>query len=182
MFWIIFAQIVFGVSLYLSVMMYRLNKLYIVTVVNTKSFAGAGPLRLWGPVIGFHFPVFMLGMLSVILPDMFITPHPEDILGLGLGCHFKSYLYIKLLFSAVGLQTCYCFYLNWKVSRIRSAFNEFRENQFALVFSTILFAIDIVVVLVFYQNNYLWNLIVWICNLAASNALLWATLARPVFG
>jgi hypothetical protein len=173
---------VFGVSLYLSVMMYRLNKLYVLTIINTKSISTPSKVQLWGPVVGFHFPVLILGIVAAIFPDTFITAYPQDILNLGLGCHFKDNVYIIFLFLAVGIQVSYCYYLNWKISRIRSAFNEFRENQFALVFSTILFAIDIIVVLVFYENNYLWNIIIWICNLGASNTLLWATLAKPIYG
>jgi archaellum biogenesis protein FlaJ (TadC family) len=62
------------------------------------------------------------------------------------------------------------------------AFNEFKENQLALVVSTVLFFIDIVLVMMFYSENAFVRLAVWVCNVGASNALLWATLGKPVFG
>lgn len=64
---------------------------------------------------------------------------------------------------------------------IRGAFNEFKENRFALITSTFLFAINVALVSSLKFNGTA-KIFQWICNLLSSNTLLWSTLGKPIYG
>jgi hypothetical protein len=102
--WVLWAQLMLGISLYLNVMIFRLYRLVflIVLSIEPKGF------KFWGPVIVFYIPIVILALALLIFPGQFMTVTP--ILNNGsLECSFPNMGYLGLTYLTVLVQMIYCF-------------------------------------------------------------------------
>ncbi|KAJ3303982.1 hypothetical protein HDV03_003220 [Kappamyces sp. JEL0829] len=118
--WVVWAQLVLGVSMYLNVLIYRLNRLYIIIVLAKK----AEGISFWGPVVGFWLLSVVLGLVGIAYDGTVITAAPVVIDNWPMTCHFLSNPFLMLMYFPVLLQLIFLYYLNFRLAKIRSAFNE----------------------------------------------------------
>ncbi|KAJ3303983.1 hypothetical protein HDV03_003221 [Kappamyces sp. JEL0829] len=137
----------------------------------------------WGPVLGFMAAPVILGITAAVNLGRYISPlpyvkapFPEPL------CKWENDTFLYLCYSSVLIQLVFLYYLNYRLSGIRSAFNEFKETQFALIASTVFFVVDVALVMSS-ACYYTWGFwLVWICNIGASNMLIWSVIGKPIYG
>ncbi|KAJ3303985.1 hypothetical protein HDV03_003223 [Kappamyces sp. JEL0829] len=164
---------------YLDVLIFRLYRLYFIMELRTT----ATGYYFWGPVLGFMAAPVILGITAIAsygnlisATPLVVPPSTEPL------CKWGSNAFLYLCYSSVLIQLVFLYYLNYRLSGIRSAFNEFKETQVSLIASTVFFVVDVALVMSG-ACSYDWgNWLVWICNIGASNMLIWSVIGKPIYG
>jgi hypothetical protein len=123
--WGVWMQVVFGVLLYLVTMIFRLLRLYFILVLSRP----AEGLVYW-MIIGLcYLPAVIMGMIPVVFPGKFMSQVPVVIAAQpngDLACDFFDPLYANSLLGSSGLLLLVLYFLNYKISTVRKAFNEYK--------------------------------------------------------
>jgi hypothetical protein len=126
-FWLSFGYGILGVSLCFLVMAFRMSRLYYLIVL--RQFPEG--FRFYYELFLSYLPILLLGIISTAFPGLFIYPlptaGPHSIDG-NVGCLMVSDGITLIYFLAVLIQLIHLWILTFKVSRIASCFNEFKEN------------------------------------------------------
>ncbi|KAJ3271204.1 hypothetical protein HDV01_006993 [Terramyces sp. JEL0728] len=120
-------------------MSYRMRRLYYIIVLAQT----AEGYKFWTPMlVPYSIPVF-LAVLGSAVPDKFESSRPivtsstiDNIPGCTVQLDQLWFLYA--LFISVFVQLVHTWILTFLVSRVRSAFNEFKENFLINILATIL--------------------------------------------
>ncbi len=123
--WGVWAQIVLGVLLYLSIMVFRMLRLFFILVLSQPPQG----LYFWTILGCSYLPGIMMGLVPLILPGQFMSVQPVPIAKSLTGeyaCDFFNPFYGNGLLLLTLISLCLLIFLNYKVSRVREAFNEYR--------------------------------------------------------
>lgn len=128
-----------------------------------------------------YIPSLLVSMLTFLSPD-FVGAAPFSIKDQPPRCHFIGVVLLYLMFASVGIQVLFLFYMNFRLSLIREAFNEYKETMFALIVGTVCFIVDVAVLMTNYTSHPAGFWIIWVCNIVSTNVLIWSVLLKPLYG
>ncbi|KAJ3312592.1 hypothetical protein HDV04_002909 [Boothiomyces sp. JEL0838] len=181
--WFLWAQLVFGCSLTAVVLAYRMRRLYFL-ICATKRAEG---VQFWLPIVLVYIPTPILAILASIFPNSLVTPTPMVFEGStdGIpGCVIfpQSMWYLYALYAVVLIQVIYLWVLTFAVSRIRTSFNEFRENLTINIICTVLLFTSLGMVMVGFSYTVWGKLILLFMGIVYSSASSVGPLIAPTFG
>ncbi|KAJ3270314.1 hypothetical protein HDV01_000379 [Terramyces sp. JEL0728] len=182
-FWFLWMQLVFGCALSLLVLSYRMRRLYYI-IVLAKPAEG---YRFWIPMlIPYGFVVFW-ALLGSAVPNKFVSTGPiitsQTLDGIpGCTIQLDQIWFLYLLFLSIFVQLVYTWVLTFLVSRVRSAFNEFRENLFINSFATVLIFMWFALVTL-QMSFYQWGkVLILVCGTLSTFVAGIGPLFAPMFG
>jgi hypothetical protein len=162
---------VLGINAYLSVIAYRMLRLYYIAVKMTK-FDG----KLYGflcfqflPVLG-GFVWALIGGKEVINADTTLT------------CLYTSRTFLLYIYFPVIWQAMFLFYMNYQCSKVIPSVNEYKEIQLVLVINGFLMISTMPFIFMNWLATPWGTIIVNIIHLLGSSLLVLVCLARPIFG
>ncbi|KAJ3370039.1 hypothetical protein HDU91_006700 [Kappamyces sp. JEL0680] len=177
-FWLILSQVTFGVSLYISVLIYRMFNLYWMLIL----FRTEKTMVFWGTVGLSWLPSAILGMLPFCRPGQFISTVPEYRQVEGLTCHWIDMNYLWTLYASILGPAVVLYTLTWRISGTVKSFSEYQESKLAMMFSLLAICTNAGIVMGGLSHLYASKWVLWGINIMASNMLLWAVLFKPVVG
>ncbi|KAI8896870.1 hypothetical protein BC833DRAFT_595806 [Globomyces pollinis-pini] len=181
-FWTIWIQLVFGVQLAITCMAYRLLRLYYILVLSKV------PDTIVFPLIIFlsHLPSVILGILPILRPNYYVTQFPSPIKANPTGppaCDFTIHpYYINVMFSCAGVGLVVLSFLNYKISRVRRAFNEFKEINTALYVLTVILLLNVALNAAGFQNYDAGKGFSLLTQIVACMTMFWSIMFASVRG
>lgn len=105
--WIMGSQVALGISLYLSVMTFRLYRLYVLIVLRKT------PTGIWfyGKIFATWLPMGLLSCVPLIFPEQLVTSVPV-VRRSGLTCDIPSDAYLYIAYIVVIIQLLICYVMN----------------------------------------------------------------------
>ncbi|KAJ3325565.1 hypothetical protein HDV06_003335 [Boothiomyces sp. JEL0866] len=181
--WFLWSQIVFGCCLTAIVLAYRMRRLYYL-ICATKRAEG---FQFWLPIVLVYIPTPILVILADIFPNTYVTPTPMVFEGSkdGIpGCVVfpESMWYLYALYTVVLIQIIYLWVLTFSVSRIRTSFNEFRENLVINIICTVLLFTSLGMVMLGFSYTIWGKLILLFMGIVYSSASSIGPLISPAIG
>ncbi|KAI8896874.1 hypothetical protein BC833DRAFT_621747 [Globomyces pollinis-pini] len=180
--WTVWCQLVLGVQLTITCMIYRILRLYFILVLVKKPNSNVFYLLVFGA----HLPALILGLLPIAKKNYFITNQPVPIQANPSGppaCDFSIHpYYLNMMYGIAGLGIIILTFLNYKVSTVRRAFNEFNENKASLIILTVILLVNVVISATGFQNLDLGKILVSFTQLIAALCLFWSAMFAPIKG
>jgi hypothetical protein len=178
--WGIWFQTVVGVQLHIAIYTFRILRLYFILVLGLTPTG----FVFWSLVLSVWFPSIVMGFLPVAFPGKYFSTGPIPIRGFEDGtptCDYFDPIYSNLLMLWALYGLLLLLFLNFKVSRVRAAFNEYNENKYGLLVLYLVLIVNFI--LGFGSQNFTWGQILMASNqLMASNSLFWFTMFKPLKG
>ncbi|KAI8914467.1 hypothetical protein EDD86DRAFT_199402 [Gorgonomyces haynaldii] len=178
--YMIWFQVTFGVSLLLLLLNFRLLRLYYIIVLIKKPQGWS----FYGILFINYLPTLAVSVWSAIAPlGSLVSTNPGKIAGLEKPvCHFVLQPFKFALFGSVALQLLSMLYLNYKLTYIRKAFNEYKENRFAIAVAVFCLFFNLAIQgLGFNGANWARTSIV-VSQVLAGNIMVWSSLFKPLRG
>ncbi|KAJ3358990.1 hypothetical protein HDU91_005056, partial [Kappamyces sp. JEL0680] len=176
--WSVWIQIVLGVQLYLTILLFRLLRLYFILVL-CRAPEGSW---FWSILILSYLPQVIMGLVPFFLSVLSVYPEPIPDFPGDPYCNFSDKLYGNGLLFFVFVQLLLLIFVNYKIAHVRKAFNEHRETKTALWTCVFILLLNFVIAQLKAQNYPLGRMAVCLSNLVACNILLWTSLWGPLFG
>jgi hypothetical protein len=162
---------VLGINSYLSVLAYRMLRLYYIAVKMTKF-----DRKIYGFLLFQFFPVLAGVVWAIIARQDVIIADTETT------CLYSSRIFLAYIYLTVFWQILFLFVMNYKCSKIIRSVNEYREIRLVLIIDGIL----IILTMPFIFMNWLatpWGIIIVnIIHLLGSSLLVLVCLIQPVYG
>ncbi|KAI8914470.1 hypothetical protein EDD86DRAFT_87423 [Gorgonomyces haynaldii] len=177
-FWDVWMQSVFGAQLYISTFSMRMLRLYYVLIRHKTP--SEQPLRFYGTLGLFYLPSCILAILPIIWPGKLITVEPV-LVPLVYACDFNIG-YVAAFEVWLLIHISYLLYLNWKLSQIRKAFNEFRELQIALYAFIFLIFLEVVGYVLNFKDTTHGKIILSLMEAVTAVWLVLVPILPPIYG
>ncbi|KAJ3358433.1 hypothetical protein HDU91_005223 [Kappamyces sp. JEL0680] len=173
-FWDILGISALGVNAFLTLITFRMYRLYYMMILM-KVPTG---LAFWSVVLGSYLPSFVFGIAPFFLPEnAVITNTAPD-----YGCTFTSRWYLVLGFLLTLCQIAFLLYLNYRLATVRESMNEYQENHISLV-CAVFFVLVAAALVLAGQAWYVHGLVIInLCNLLGPKVLVWAAIGKPLYG
>ncbi|KAJ3365890.1 hypothetical protein HDU91_002045 [Kappamyces sp. JEL0680] len=178
---LVWGQVTFGGVAFMSVLGFRLQRLYYILVLGRDPSG----LVFWGTIVFWWMPSLVLAVLTVLFPGRFTTELPIVVQGVDNNDPFCEFVNAPFKFACYGcgaLQLLVLFYYNWRIARIRKAFNEFKENQIALGILTALLLINVGLNVISITASSWGGLAVQLSVLVIALSFLVVSLGQPMAG
>jgi len=169
----VWIQFVFGVELFLAVLVLRLYSLYQVFVRHWA----ISDVKFIPPVLVFYLPVVGVALFATFAPAGWAFYFDSDQQYCTANFYFKLSLFAV---SAGGLLVLGWF--TFKLQNIRRGFNEFKELRIGFYFALLTIVVNTAVVLLRW-NYTLWGKYLLVAlNLVMGNVYFWLVMYRPLYG
>jgi len=169
----VWIQFVFGVELFLAVLVLRLYSLYQVFVRHRA----ISDVKLMPPIIAFYLPVLAIALYATFAPIGWAFYYDFGNAYCSANFYFKLSLFIV---GAIGLLVLG--WLTFKLRDIRRGFNEFKELRIGFYFALLTIIVNTLVVLLDWNYHVWGKYLLVIVNLFMGNVYFWLVMYRPLYG
>jgi hypothetical protein len=125
-----------------------------------------------------------MNIIPIALPGRFFSTLPVPIKGFedgDLTCDYYDPVFSNMQYFWILWALGFLLFLNYKVSRVRKAFNEYSENKYALLLLCLLLIVMFALGMGS-QNFRAGQIAIVMVQLVTSNALFWFTMYKPIVG
>jgi hypothetical protein len=156
--------------------------LYYILVRTSKP----GGYVFWAIIISFFMPTFLLALSLFAYPGVYLTLRPVVIKANPTGdkaCDFFNFGYVLSLYGFLLLHLSFLALLNYSISQVRAAFNEYRELKMGLYFTVANTFLSLGLTIgLGLQNFTAGKMFINMSQLLSGLVLIWFPLVPPVMG